>query len=300
MPELPEVETIKRGLDNLIIGKQVLAVDFDTPKSFPNAPSDVKQFLIGAKVETITRRGKALLFRLSSDYSLIVHLRMTGQLVYDDSHTHFGAGHPNDSLISHLPDKSTRVQLSFTDGSLLFFNDQRKFGWMRLYPSTMVDEINFFSRLGPDPLAADFSWQKLRERLMKRPRSVIKAVMLDQSILAGVGNIYADESLWEASIHPATPVNALTVKDFKNLHTALIKVLNLSLERGGSTDRNYVNAEGGRGSYLEFASVFRRQNQPCPRCGRTIIKVRIAGRGTHLCPYCQRVKSIKKEVVYRI
>ncbi len=298
MPELPEVETIRRGLDNLVIGKQVSAVDFDTAKSFPNSPSDVRKFLIGAKVKTINRRGKALIIQLDSGYSLIIHLRMTGQLVYDDGTTHFGAGHPNDSLVSSLPDKSTRVKLTFTGGSRLFFNDQRKFGWVRLYPSLMIDEIDFFRRLGPEPLAPDFTWQNFRGRLLLRPRSSIKATLLDQSVVAGVGNIYADESLWEARIHPSTTVNSLTVKDFKNLHLALIKVLNLSLDYGGSTDRNYVNVEGKRGSYLEFASVFRRQNQPCPRCSMLIEKIRVAGRGTHYCPHCQKLKPTNKRSVY--
>ncbi len=300
MPELPEVETIRRGLDKLIIGKQVSAVDFDTPKSFPNSPEDVKKFLINSTIEGISRRGKALIIQLNSGYSLIIHLRMTGQLVYDDGETHFGAGHPNDSLISRLPDKSTRVTLAFSDGGQLFFNDQRKFGWMRLYPSSIIDEIDFFRRLGPEPLAAEFNWLELRKRLMRRPRSVIKAALLDQSVIAGVGNIYADESLWEAKIHPSTAVSELSAKDFKNLHDALIKVLNLSLEYGGSTDRNYVNAEGRRGSYLEFASVFRRENQPCPRCGTTILKIRVAGRGTHYCPHCQKLKPTKKSSLYRM
>ncbi|MGH7234081.1 MAG: bifunctional DNA-formamidopyrimidine glycosylase/DNA-(apurinic or apyrimidinic site) lyase [Candidatus Saccharimonadales bacterium] len=292
MPELPEVETIKRGLSKLIINKQVAKVDFDTAKSFPNASADVNRFLIGSKVKAISRRGKALLVELSSGYTLIVHLRMTGQLVYNGGKVHFGAGHPSDSLINLLPDNSTRATITFTDKSKLYFNDQRKFGWMRLHPSALISDIDFFRRLGPEPLAPGFGWQQLATRLKTRPRSAVKAALLDQSVLAGVGNIYADESLWGAKIHPATIVMALSNEDFKALHTALIKVLTLSIERGGSTDRNYVDAEGKRGSYLEFASVFRRQNLPCPRCAATIIKTRVAGRGTHYCPQCQQVKQV--------
>ncbi len=293
MPELPEVETIKRGLERLVRTKQVVSVDFDNPKSFPNSPADVSQFLINSQIIHVERKGKALLLNLNTDYSLIVHLRMTGQLVYDSGKEHFGAGHPNDSLINRLPDKSTRVSLTFSDGSRLYFNDQRKFGWMLLHPTDAVEDITFFRRLGPEPLDPNFKWQDLRLRLARRSRTSIKAALLDQSVIAGVGNIYADESLWGAKIHPATLVSALSVADYKRLHSSLIDILNLSIKSGGSTDRNYVDAEGKKGSYLKFARVFRRQNLPCPRCNTIILKTRVAGRGTHFCPHCQVVKQSK-------
>ncbi|HXR50454.1 MAG TPA: bifunctional DNA-formamidopyrimidine glycosylase/DNA-(apurinic or apyrimidinic site) lyase [Verrucomicrobiae bacterium] len=291
MPELPEVETVRIGLASLLPGREIATVDFDWPKSFPNASMDVEQFIIGAKVVTVARRAKVLLIELSSKYSLVIHLKMTGQLVFRGLEAHFGAGHPNASLVGDLPDKSTRVTLTFTDGSRLFFNDQRKFGWMRLIPTAEVVHLDFFQKVGPEPLSTDFTWQEMRERLLRRQNSNVKAALLDQTIIAGVGNIYADESLWGAKIHPSALVKNLSARQFHKLYDELIYVLKLAIKKGGSTDKNYVNAEGKSGSYLSFARVFRREGKPCPRCGTTIIKTRVAGRGTHLCPHCQKLSS---------
>ncbi len=288
MPELPEVETIRIGLAKLLKGRQIKSVSFDWDKSFPNAKADVEQFLVGASISEIWRRAKVLLIELDSRYSLVVHLKMTGQLVYLSSKTRFGAGHPNDSLVGNLPDKSTRVTIIFTDGSKLFFNDQRKFGWMRLLPTAEIPNIDFFMKVGPEPLSADFTWQDFRQRLLRRSNTSIKAALLDQTVIAGVGNIYADESLWGAKINPAALVKNLPDVKIKMLFKSLRDVLQLSIDKGGSSDRNYVDAEGKKGSYLSFANVFRQEGKPCPRCGSAIIKSRVAGRGTHTCPKCQR------------
>lgn len=291
MPELPEVETVRRGLSRLIEGLVVTDVAHDNAKSFPNAETDVRKFLIGAEIVEVTRRAKVLLIELSTKYSLIIHLKMTGQMVYRDAVKRFGAGHPNDSLIGELPDRSTRVTLTLSNGAKLFFNDQRKFGWMRLVPTAEIPMIDFFKRVGPEPLSDDFTWQTMRERLMKRKNTNIKAALLDQSVIAGVGNIYADESLWGARIYPTTLVKNLSDTAIKSLWKALRDVLQLSIDKGGSTDQHYVDAEGKRGKYLTFANVFRREGQPCPRCGTTIEKSRVAGRGTHTCPVCQNLAS---------
>ena len=289
MPELPEVETVRAGLARLLPGRIVRSEVHDTPKSFPNSQGDVERFLIGAEVIAVRRRAKVLMIDLSSGYVLIIHLKMTGQLVFDGMQEHFGAGHPNDSLVRPLPDKSTRVTLTFDDGSSLFFNDQRKFGWMRLLASEQIMELPFFQKVGPEPLDPQFDWRQFKQRVQRRQKSNIKAVLLDQTVLAGVGNIYADESLWGAKIHPLRLVNSLNDHNLKALHAALVAVLKLSIEKGGSSNHTYVDAEGNKGSYMSFANVFRREGQPCPRCGTTIIKTRVAGRGTHLCPLCQKV-----------
>jgi formamidopyrimidine-DNA glycosylase len=191
MPELPEVETVRIGLQRLLPSRVVEKVDFDWPKGFQNAPDDVKSFLVGSQATAVTRRAKVLLIELSTGYTLIVHLKMTGQLVFRGEER-FGAGHPNDSLIGDLPDRSTHVTITFTDGSALFFNDQRKFGWMRLMPTPEVMHIDFFQKVGPEPLSEDFGWQDLRERLLRRKNTGIKAALLDQTVVAGIGNIYAD------------------------------------------------------------------------------------------------------------
>jgi len=289
MPELPEVETVKRGLESLIVGKTAIGIKFDWPKGFPNSQQDVDAYLIGAKITAVRRRAKVLIIDLSTDYSLVIHLKMTGQLVYRGESFQFGAGHPNDSLIGNLPDKSTRVELKFTDDSTLFFNDQRKFGWMRLLPTIEIQNIDFFKKVGPEPLESSFTAKEFIPRVRRRANSSIKAAILDQTVLAGVGNIYADESLWMSKIHPASKVKDVSDAKLKLLLTSIKEVLQLSIDKGGSTDKNYVDAEGKKGSYLQFANVFRREGQPCPRCGTELIKIKVATRGTHVCPKCQKI-----------
>jgi formamidopyrimidine-DNA glycosylase len=289
MPELPEVETVRIGLAALLPGKRVAHVEYDWPKGFPNTDADVDAFLVGARITAVNRRAKVLIIDLDSEYSLVIHLKMTGQLVFRGREQHFGAGHPSRSLVGELPDKSTRVTFTFEDDSKLFFNDQRKFGWVRLLPTVEVPAIDFFQKVGPEPLTEDFTPKDFAARIRRRANSGIKAVLLDQTVVAGIGNIYADESLWAAKIHPLTKVNDISDAKLHALYDGLTKVLRLSIEKGGSTDRNYVDAEGKRGSYLTFANVFRREGQPCSRCGTTIVKLRVAGRGTHICPHCQKI-----------
>lgn len=287
MPELPEVETVRGGLHKLIIGRQVITVTHDTEKGFPNASADVDAFLIGASVTDVRRRAKVLLIDLSSQYTLVIHLKMTGQLVFVGTER-FGAGHPNNSLIGDLPDKSTRVVLGFADGSHLCFNDQRKFGWVRLMPTVEVPNIDFMKKVGPEPLEDDFTPEVFYERLQRRKNTTIKAAILDQTVLAGVGNIYADEGLWGAKIHPATRVKDISYSQAELLWKELRDVMKLAIEKGGSSNHTYINAEGKRGSYMNFARAFRREGQPCPRHPDVLIeKIKVAGRGTHICPVCQ-------------
>ena len=288
MPELPEVETIRRGLEGLIVGRTIKTETHDWPKGFPNAPEDVEAFLIGATVTDVRRRAKVLLIDLSTKYTLIIHLKMTGQMVFRGEMA-FGAGHPNQSLIGELPDRSTRVAIEFTDGAHLYFNDQRKFGWMKLFPSLEVPNIDFMQKVGPEPLEADFTPEAFAERFKRRAKTSIKAALLDQTVVAGVGNIYADESVWGAQIHPQRLVGTITPREFTTLFHELRSVMNTAIDKGGSTDKNYVSADGKRGSYLDFARVFRKEGSACPRCATTIIKFKAAGRGTHICPHCQQL-----------
>lgn len=293
MPELPEVETVRRGLEKLIVNKVIQHISSTSPKSFPNAPVDVKAFAYGAEIVTVRRRAKVLLIELDSNYSLVIHLKMTGQLVYRGKQN-FGAGHPSDSLIGKLPDKSTRVTITFTDSSHLFFNDQRKFGWIKLIPTVEVPNIDFMKKVGPEPLSESTHFEDFLLRVRRRNGTTIKAAILDQSVIAGVGNIYADESLWGAGIHPATRVKYVSDNQLQELFEQIKYILALAIEKGGSTDKNYVNAEGKSGSYLSFARVFRREGGPCEHCGETIIKIKVAGRGTHICPHCQKEISQKE------
>lgn len=199
----------------------------------------------------------------------------------------WGGGHPSDSFVRKLPDNTTREHIDFTDGTRLYFNDLRKFGWMKLYPTLEVPNIDFMRKVGPEPLEDAFTPAEFISRMRRRKSTSVKAALLDQTVLAGVGNIYADESLWGAKIHPGCKVAEITDEKLAILLNEVKQVMNLSIKKGGSTDKNYVNAEGKKGSYLSFAKVFRREGKPCSRCGTTIVKIRVAGRGTHLCPKCQ-------------
>lgn len=287
MPELPEVETVRAGLHKLIIGRVIKAARHDNPKSFPNALVDVRNFLINATVKDVRRRAKVLMIDLSTDYTLVIHLKMTGQLVFVGDER-FGAGHPGDSLINKLPDKSTRATFTFVDGSYLYFNDQRKFGWMRLMPTPEVPNIDFMKKVGPEPLETDFTPGEFAGCFRRRANTSIKAAILDQSVVAGVGNIYADESLWGAKIHPKRLVKTITPREFEALYTDLRAVMNLAIAKGGSSNQTYINVDGEKGHYMDFARVFRREGQECPRCGTLIVKFKVAGRGTHICPNCQK------------
>lgn len=288
MPELPEVETIRVGLSLLLPGKEILSVVSDWPKSLQAPESEKETFLLNSKIINVRRRAKVLIIDLSTDYSLVIHLKMTGQLVYINSLERFGAGHPTASLSGQLPDKSTRVIFKLNQGNL-FFNDQRKFGWIKLIPTSEVFNLKFFQKVGPEPLSKNFTNDIFLERVKKRANSTIKATLLDQTVLAGVGNIYADEALWGAKIHPASRVKDIQEAKLKTLLEEIKYVFNLSIEKGGSTDKNYVDAKGKRGSYLEFARVFRKEGQFCPRHHEIIQKIRVAGRGTHICPKCQQM-----------
>lgn len=297
MPELPEVEVVRAGLSQLVEQKNIKAVHVYNQKSSQASENDLKAFVVGAKIIKVRRRAKVLMLDLSSQYTLLIHLKMTGQLIFrdsTDSQSDFAGGHPSDSMIRPLPDSHTRVEFDLVDdtshSSKLFFNDMRKFGWIKILPTDQVFEEKFMAKLGPEPLVGEPQKEYLK-RVKRRKNSVIKAAILNQEVVAGIGNIYADEALWSAMVHPSTRVKYLSDQSLVEILDAAIAVMSLSIEKGGSTDRNYVNAKGERGSYLEFAKVFRREGKPCPRCDTPIEKIRVAGRGTHYCPTCQKIEE---------
>jgi formamidopyrimidine-DNA glycosylase len=275
-------------LDQLVVGREITKIDVFEPKSFLGQPAEAS----GHRVTGTRRRGKVLMIDLDGGLTLVGHLKMTGQMVYRETApgpdaTRWGAGHPNDSLIGELPDASSRLAIHFEGGSTLYFNDQRKFGWLALIPTDQVAAIPLLAKMGPEPLEGD-PWPEFRRRIRRHQATSVKAALLNQEIVAGIGNIYADEALWHARIHPATRVGDISDRKLKSALGGAAQAMRLSLELGGSTDRNYVDAEGRRGAYLDFANVFRREGQPCKRCQRPISKTRLAGRGTHFCPACQR------------
>ena len=281
MPELPEVETIRRGLKKFIISQKIVKIDILCEKSFQGTP-------ILGRITNVRRFGKALIIDLDNQHSLMIHLRMTGQLIYDGEER-YAAGHPSDNFTAHLPNAQTRVILKLENGTL-FFNDQRKFGFIKTLPTSEVENDNFIKKLAKEPW--DMTADELYAKFQKHKNSPIKATILDQTIICGLGNIYADETLFAIGIHPETKTGTLSLNETAELIRAASTVMERSIESGGSTMKTYVKADGTKGDYLEkFAQVFRREGQPCPKCGNQIVKIRVAGRGTHICPHCQRKKS---------
>ena len=278
MPELPEVETIKRGLLKFIVGKKLVDTEVLCGKSFIGEP-------VCGVVLGIRRYGKALVIDLSGGNSLMIHLRMTGQLIYDGKER-YAAGHPSDNFTAELPNKQTRVILKFEDG-VLYFNDQRKFGFIKVMPTSEVEEDGFIRKLAKEPWKMEVG--EFYEKLQRHKNSVIKATILDQTVVCGLGNIYADEALFEAGIHPERRCGEVSLEEAERLLVAAREVMDKSINSGGSTMATYVKADGTKGDYLElFAQVFGRTGKPCVKCGGEIVKIRVAGRGTHICRRCQR------------
>jgi len=282
MPELPEVETVKRGLEGFLVGKNFVGVEILSEKNFVGESDKV----VGRKVMGLRRRGKALIIGLDGGWNLMVHLRMTGQLVYVGSER-FAGGHPDEGFVSELPNRHTRVVFEFNDGGRLYFNDQRKFGFAKVMSDKDLAEDVFLKKLGPE--LWEVSAREFFERLQRRKNTSIKAAILDQSVVAGVGNIYADEGLHRAGIFPGRLVRDVTEVEEGKLLEGICEVMEASIDSGGSTMKNYVKADGTKGDYLEkFAKVFGRAGEKCERCGGAIEKIRVAGRGTYHCPRCQK------------
>ena len=282
MPELPEVETIKRGLSGFCLGQKIKRVLCS--KSFVG-PSEIVE---GRKIVGFRRFGKALIIDLSGGVSLMVHLRMTGQLIYDGAER-YAAGHPSENFVANLPNKQTRAIFELSSGTL-YFNDQRKCGFIKVLPTDEILEDKFIKSLAKEPwqMEADEFYKKLQ----RHKNAPIKAVILDQKIICGLGNIYADEALYDAKIHPRELAGNLNLEDAERLLRSARKVMEASIDSGGSTMKTYVKADGTKGDYLErFAKVFRREGQSCERCGAEIEKIRVAGRGTHICPCCQKLED---------
>ena len=282
MPELPEVETIRRGLDKFILSQTIQEVHILCEKSFRGN----KKWLLGQKIIKVDRRGKALLIQLENNMWMMVHLRMTGQMIFVGDEK-FAAGHPDGGFTEKMPGRHTRVYFDFTNGTHLFFNDQRKFGFIAVLDELGLHEDKFLNKLAPEPW--DMKPDDFYVMLQRHKNSPVKAVILDQSNIAGVGNIYADEGCFYAGILPWRRCGDIEREESDKLLEGLATVMQRSIDSGGSTMKDYVRADGTKGNYLEkFAQVFRREGLECPRCGKIIEKDRVAGRGTHFCRGCQK------------
>jgi formamidopyrimidine-DNA glycosylase len=274
MPELPEVETVRRTLNALVAGKTIERVTVLLPRIIqkPDDPDRFSAELAGRTIREIARRGKFLRF-LMDDLVLLSHLRMEGRYGV------YGRDEP--------VEKHTHVIFRFTDGTELRYKDVRQFGTMHLFAPGEDLASPPLSRLGPEPLEPSFTLGAFRRMLAGR-QTKIKPLLLNQEAVAGLGNIYVDEALFRARIHPERPVGALSAAEQKRLHEAIVTTLREAVEAGGSSIKSYVNGQGETGMFQHRLRVYGRKGEPCPACGTPILKTTVAGRGTHFCPKCQK------------
>lgn len=272
MPELPEVETVRRGLEEQIVGKTIKAVKVTYPKLVRTGLEDFQLLLPGQSVQAMRRRGKYLIFELTGGL-VISHLRMEGKyFLFSDQ----------------VPtNKHFHAFFTFTDGTTLVYQDVRKFGTMEYLPKSQEATYFLSKKLGPEPTKETFKLAPFERTLVKSHRP-IKSYLLDQSLVAGLGNIYADEVLCAAKVHPERRSDSLRPAEIKRLHDQTIRILQEGIKRGGSTIRTYKNTLGEDGTMQDFLEVYGREGELCSRCGSTIEKIKVGGRGSHYCPKCQK------------
>jgi formamidopyrimidine-DNA glycosylase len=276
MPELPEVETVRARLEPVLTGRRFEHVEIHDPRLVrPYEPAEVAAELEGERVAAVERRGKYLIFRFESGRVLLIHLRMTGSL-----------RHTSGDLAE---DPHRRAVVRLDNGSDVAYRDVRRFGtWLLLEPGELEPYLG--SRIGEEPLDALFTAARLGERLARR-RAPIKSALLDQRTLAGMGNIYVDEALWRAKVHPLRAAESLDRNELRRLHKAVRATLEAGIARQGSTLRDYALPDGGSGSMQHEFKVYGRDGEPCDRCGTPISKTRVAGRGTWFCSSCQPAQA---------
>lgn len=274
MPELPEVETIRGTLERFVLQKEIASVSVHWPGiiQHPNDTEAFKTLLQGETIQKIARRGKFLLFYLT-DYVLVSHLRMEGKYRVVDSEEEIG--------------KHTHLVFHFTDGSDLRYDDVRKFGTMHVFPIGEEFKVKPLKQLGPDPFESAYTIEYLREKLA-RTRRMIKAVLLDQTVISGLGNIYVDEVLFLAKVHPESRANELRDEQIELIYKYATEVLDKAVAQGGTTIRSYVDGAGEMGMFQQQLYAYGQDGEPCYYCGKEIEKIKVAGRGTHICPTCQR------------
>ncbi|WP_281885811.1 DNA-formamidopyrimidine glycosylase [Paenibacillus sp. YYML68] len=277
MPELPEVETVRRTLQQLVVGKQIERVSIHLPRIIQR-PDDLQQFaslLAGETIQSVERRGKFLRFMLDA-YTLVSHLRMEGR---------YGVYEAAEPLETH-----THVVFHFTDGTELRYKDVRQFGTMHLFSANEDLNEQPLCKLGLEPLEATFTEKAFRDKLSKRSTK-IKPLLLNQEYVVGLGNIYVDEALHLAGIHPEREASSLRGAEWTRLYEAVVRTLEEAVEAGGSSVKSYVNGQGEIGMFQHQLKVYGRKGQPCNGCGGPIEKTVVGGRGTHFCPVCQPMKK---------
>jgi formamidopyrimidine-DNA glycosylase len=285
MPELPEVETIRAGLKRMLIGHRICSINVRDKKLFIGDPETIKN----QAVIEIARRAKILIIRLERSY-LLIHLKMTGQLIFVPN----GAteqdmvvgGHPDPAYSFSLPHKHTHVIFELDHGKL-YFNDLRKFGWIKVVESAEQIEPHVHT-LGPEYNWPEFSLEYFTKKLARKKAITVKQLLLDQTIVAGIGNIYADETLFLSKVHPQTKVSELEPNEIQTIFKNIPTIFNKALKHGGTSSQHYRQADGKMGTYLAVANVYKREGMPCTICSTPIERIKIAGRSSHFCPSCQK------------
>jgi len=285
MPELPEVETIRRGLNTKIVNKQIIGIEVKKPNLVRNKKSEFRSILHNNRVLFIDRIGKLLILHLESDNYLLIHLKMTGQLIYSFKNDLVVGGHKY-SLSDNFPNKYSYIIFSFVDGSSLFFNDMRQFGYMEIVDKEGHKKAR--SKFGPEAGSKDFTLKKFRG-IIKGRRGVLKALFLNQQIIAGIGNIYADEICFRAKVLPNRLVDTLSDSEIKRLYQATQYIIQKAIDKKGTTFKDYRDSDNKKGNFVKYLKVYGRKDKKCLVCKKDKIKkIKLAGRGTHFCPSCQK------------
>ena len=299
MPELPEVETIRRGLEAKALQKTIERVEVRCHKIILRPKvSQLSRYLVGQTIQAIRRRGKFLVFE-TREYILLVHLGMSGQMTYWDKNRKDNERFLINPLTGlqqaqqHAVDKHTHVSIYFTDGNALHYRDIRQFGKWRLYAKPDFAQAREFWKLGLEPFTGEYQWENFLAQFEGR-KLRIKSLLLDQRFVAGVGNIYADEALFEAGIHPERQVGSLTISEKRRLFKAIPVVLRRGIHYGGTSIRSYYNADGEAGSNQEYLNVYGRAQEKCRCCGSEILRIIVSQRSSHCCPQCQPPNSSRR------
>ncbi len=288
MPELPEVETIKKGLEKNIIAKIIIDFDCDWPKAINYPLKKYKEQIKGLKIEDVRRRAKMIILDLSKSWNILIHLKLTGQLVYSNQKKCLIGGHPIKEGYDCLPNRFTHAIFTFKDKSHLYFNDVRKFGWLRLLNDQELENELQKLKLGPEPLSKEFTLEYFRQALKNKPKSKIKQFLMDLQNVVGIGNIYSDEICFFAKVRPARLVKTLTKKEVNLIYKGIKKILNDSIKAQGTTFSNYRNVNGDAGAYSDKLKVYGRYGENCKVCQAKIKKIKIGGRTSSFCPKCQK------------
>lgn len=279
MPELPEVETLRLGLIKYVVGHKILDVEKIHPKIFYGDPKDI----IDSKINSVKRVGKGLILELSNGYSLAIHVKLTGQLIYRDKKT---ANIPLSAKVGKsLPNNFTHVIFKLDKDASLYYNDQRRFGWIKVVKSLEINKLPFFANMGPEPFK-DLTFPRFKFIVGKKATK-IKPLLMDQTNMGGIGNIYACDGLFRAGIDPKRPGKSLSEDELKKLYDSILFVLKKGLENCGASELSFVNILGQEGEYQNHTLVYGKRGKPCPNCNSPIKFIRIGGRGTYYCPNCQ-------------